>query len=60
MKQLRARRPVAGIAFSAFDAAADRQRSRAAGFAEHIAKGSTPEALVDAIHRVDNHQTVGV
>jgi CheY-like chemotaxis protein len=52
MQQLCKRRPVAGVAYSAFDEPEHIQRSKAAGFAEHVVKGTTPEALVAAIGRV--------
>ena len=59
MKRLNASANVDGIAFSAFDGPADRERSRRAGFAEHVAKGSNPEALLHAIKRVASLGPVG-
>ena len=51
MAQLSRRQPVRGIAYSAFDEPEQIQRSKAAGFIEHVVKGSTPEELVAAIDR---------
>jgi DNA-binding NarL/FixJ family response regulator len=52
MEQLRAKSPLRGIAFSAFDEPEHVARSKAAGFDEHVVKGTTPEALLAAIDRV--------
>ena len=52
MEQLSARGPINGVAFSAFDAPADRRRSEEAGFAAHIAKGSGTNLLLSTIQRV--------
>ncbi|MGI8431848.1 MAG: response regulator [Chthoniobacterales bacterium] len=52
MEKLGKQRPVRGIAFSAYGGPEDLQRSEAAGFAEHIVKGSSPETLVAAISRL--------
>ena len=43
---------VAGVAYSAFDEPEHIARSKAAGFAEHVVKGTTPETLVAAIDRL--------
>ena len=51
MTRLRKQKPVRGIAYSAFDEADYVARSKAAGFLEHVVKGSTPEELVAAIDR---------
>ncbi|CAN5593739.1 response regulator [soil metagenome] len=51
MKRLRKRPAVRGIAYSAFDEPEHVARSKAAGFIDHIVKGSTPEDLVAAIDR---------
>jgi CheY-like chemotaxis protein len=52
MEQLSHHSPVRGIAFSAFDAPEDLSRSKAAGFLDHVVKGSGIAALLDAITRV--------
>ena len=51
MERLSARQPVTGIAFSAFNEPEHLARSKAAGFVEHVVKGSTSEALIAAIER---------
>ena len=51
MKELTKSGPVPAIAFSAFDDPEDVERSRNAGFAEHVAKGAPAEQLVEAIER---------
>jgi len=51
MKRLCEDRPVRGVAFSAFNEPEHVERSKAAGFLEHVVKGSTPEILVSAIVR---------
>jgi CheY-like chemotaxis protein len=52
LEYLRGIMPVAAIAYSAYGQPEHRRRSDAAGFAEHIVKGSAPEALVEAIERL--------
>ncbi len=52
MQRLRKRGPVFGVAYSAFDEPEHIARSKAAGFMEHVVKGTTPETLVAAIGRV--------
>jgi CheY-like chemotaxis protein len=52
MEKLRKKGNVRGIVFSAFDEPEHFARSKAAGFDEHVVKGTTPEALLDAIDRV--------
>jgi CheY-like chemotaxis protein len=52
MQRLSKKRPVAGVAYSAFDEPEHIARSKAAGFAEHVVKGTTPETIVSAIDRV--------
>src|SRR4051812_24289385 len=49
MKKLTKSCLVPAIAFSAFDDPEDIERSRNAGFAEHVAKGAPAEQLVEAI-----------
>lgn len=51
MQKMRKRGPVRGIAYSAFDEPEQIERSKAAGFIEHVVKGATPETLVSAIDR---------
>lgn len=51
MEELCRHRHVRGIAFSASNAPEDRQRSKEAGFAEHIVKTADPDMLVEAIER---------
>ena len=51
MKKLTKSGPVPAVAFSAFDDPEDVERSRNAGFAEHVAKGAPAEQLVEAIER---------
>ncbi len=50
-------RKVRGIAFSAFDDPEHVERSREAGFEEHVVKGTTPEALLAAIDRLAQFET---
>jgi DNA-binding response OmpR family regulator len=45
-------KPVRAIAFSAFDAAEHITRSRDAGFADYVVKGSGADALLESIERV--------
>jgi DNA-binding NarL/FixJ family response regulator len=52
MQQLSASGPVPAIAFSAFDDPPDIERSRRAGFAEHVSKGAPADKLVKTIERV--------
>ncbi len=52
MKKLTKSGPIPAIAFSAFDDPEDVERSRNAGFAEHVAKGAPAEQLVEAIERI--------
>jgi CheY-like chemotaxis protein len=52
MQRLCKNGPVAGVAYSAFDEAEHIARSKAAGFSEHVVKGTTPETLVAAIDRI--------
>lgn len=52
MEKLREKSPVRGIVFSAFDEPEHVARSKAAGFEEHVVKGTTPEALLAAIDRI--------
>ena len=51
MTRLRKQKPVRGIAYSAFNESDYVARSKAAGFIDHVVKGSTPEELVAAIER---------
>lgn len=52
MEDLRKVKPVPGIVFSAFDEPEHLARSKAAGFDEHVVKGTTPETLLAAIDRL--------
>ncbi len=52
MEKLRAKSPVRGIIFSAFDEPELVARSKAVGFAEHVVKGTTPETLLAAVDRL--------
>ena len=51
LKQLRAERDIRAIALSAYNSAADRQRSAEAGFIEHLPKPLCIEKLCAAIDR---------
>lgn len=51
MEALRKTNPMRGIVFSAFDEPEHVARSKAAGFDEHVVKGTTPETLLAAIDR---------
>ena len=51
LEELRARRPIKAIAMSGYNTDADRARSKAAGFAEHLPKPLTPEELDQAFVR---------
>ena len=59
MERLRQKAPVAGVAYSAFDEPEHIARSKAAGFAEHVVKGTTPETLVAAIDRIARLKNMG-
>lgn len=52
METLRKKGPVRGIVFSAFEEPEHVARSKAAGFEEHVVKGTTPETLLAAIDRI--------
>ena len=52
MERLCKKKPVAGVAYSAFDEPEHISRSKMAGFSEHVVKGTTPETLVAAINRI--------
>ena len=53
MRQLRQRgQTIPGIALSGFGAAADMEKSKAAGFSEHLVKPITPDLIADAILRI--------
>ena len=52
LEELRARRPITAIAMSGYNTDADRARSKAAGFADHLPKPLTPEELDQAFDRV--------
>jgi PAS domain S-box-containing protein len=52
MRQLRARRPIRGIAISGFGTDQDRRRSRAAGYELHLTKPLDFNRLLDAIKRI--------
>ncbi len=54
MDRLRRSGPVHGIAFSAFDEPEHVERSKEAGFEQHVVKGTTPEALLAAIDKLAN------
>ena len=56
MKRLTERGAVNGIAFSAFDGPEDRRRSKEAGFAAHVAKGSDTNLLLSTIEQVIEHK----
>lgn len=61
METLRKTNPMRGIVFSAFDEPEHIARSKAAGFDEHVVKGTTPETLLAAIDRIAKFQVpVGV
>jgi CheY-like chemotaxis protein len=51
LEELQARRPIKAIAMSGYNTDADRARSKAAGFAEHLAKPLTPDELDNAFTR---------
>jgi hypothetical protein len=50
MEKLSARRPIRGIAFSAYNSTEHRRRSKKVGFADHIVKGY-PDRLLRAVTR---------
>ena len=52
LEELRARRPIKAIAMSGYTTEGDRARSKAAGFAQHLAKPLTPEELDQAFVEV--------
>ena len=52
LEELRARRPIKAIAMSGYNTESDRARSKAAGFAQHLAKPLTPEELDQAFVEV--------
>ncbi len=51
LEELRARRPIKAIAMSGYNTEADRERSKAAGFVEHLPKPLTPDELDNAFAR---------
>ena len=51
LEELLARRPIRAIAMSGYNTEADRARSKAAGFAEHLPKPLTPDELDQAFTR---------
>ena len=51
LEELKARRPITAIAMSGYNTDADRARSKAAGFVEHLPKPLTPEELDSAFER---------
>lgn len=51
LEELKARRPITAIAMSGYNTDADRARSKAAGFVEHLPKPLTPEELDSAFAR---------
>ena len=59
MERLCKKGPVSGVAYSAFDEPEHIARSKAAGFAEHVVKGTTPETLVAAIDRIAKLKNIG-
>ena len=52
LEELSARRPIKAIAMSGYNTDGDRARSKAAGFARHLAKPLTPEELDQAFVQV--------
>jgi two-component system, chemotaxis family, CheB/CheR fusion protein len=58
MKQLRDRHALKGIALSGFGMEADHQRSREAGFCDHVIKPVNPTRLVEVLQRVAASQVV--
>jgi CheY-like chemotaxis protein len=57
MKQLRDRHAMKGIALSGYGMEEDQQRSREAGFCDHVVKPVDPTRLLDALQRVASSQT---
>ena len=51
LEELSARRPIKAIAMSGYNTEADRARSKAAGFVEHLPKPLTPDELDQAFER---------
>ena len=51
LAELSARRPITAIAMSGYNTEADRARSKAAGFVEHLPKPLTPDELDEAFER---------
>lgn len=51
LEELSARRPITAIAMSGYNTDADRARSKAAGFVDHLPKPLTPEELDNAFER---------
>ena len=51
LEELSARRPIKAIAMSGYNTDADRARSKAAGFVEHLPKPLTPDELDEAFER---------
>ena len=51
LEELSARRPITAIAMSGYNTDADRERSKAAGFVEHLPKPLTPDELDSAFVR---------
>lgn len=51
LEELSAQRPITAIAMSGYNTEADRARSRAAGFVEHLPKPLTPDELDEAFTR---------
>ena len=51
LTELSARRPITAIAMSGYNTDADRARSKAAGFVEHLPKPLTPDELDNAFMR---------
>ena len=51
LEELSARRPITAIAMSGYNTEADRERSKAAGFIEHLPKPLTPDELDAAFAR---------
>jgi PAS domain S-box-containing protein len=57
MKQLRERHAMKGIALSGYGMEEDQQRSREAGFLDHVVKPVDPSRLVEVLQRVAAGQT---
>jgi CheY-like chemotaxis protein len=54
LETLQRERPIRAVAFSAFDGPEHTTRSRAAGFLDHIPKGTDPDELLKRIKRAIN------